>query len=940
MSGGAPMPESQRASAGAADGGSGGLLATKLFMPRPQRGFVSRPRLDEELGEGLSRGLILVCAPAGFGKTSLLADWIPRSPLPVAWLSLDAGDNDPVRFWRHAIAALDRVRRGLAERAAPLLGPPPPPSFEGLVEALINELAQPGEGDVLLVLDDYDRIAAQPVHASLAFLLEQRPPELHLVLMSRADPPLPLARLRARGQLAELRAAELRFTGEEAAALLRDAVGADLDDGAVAALATRTEGWAAGLQLAALSLRGRSDVAGFVATFSGSHRYVLDYLAEEVLAGQPEPVRRFLLETSVLDRLSGPLCDEVTGRTDGQEMLELVERANLFLVPLDEVRVWWRYHHLFADLLRARLQQEQPDRPGQLHAAAGRWHEEHGLIDDAVRHAVGAGDHARAARLIEEHFDAAFLPGESATIRRWFSTLPVEVVSSRPRLSLAQASLALAAGDAEAAEPHLDAAERSFADVGDEPYEPSVGRDASALANVPAGVAIGRAFIAALHGDPKGTAANASQALAQLGEDEQMLSSSARQALAVAEWLDGRLPEAEAALTSLVEEYAAAGESRLIAWAGRHLGEIQRAQGRLDASQETYERTLKFAAESGPSPAIAGVAYVGLAAVAYQRGDLDAALRDVSEGIRLCRLLAYTQPLVEGLTTLAWIRQAHGDADGASDASDEAEQASRETDVVGVLDPAGAQRARLLLVQGDVSAAAGWTSDRGLAATDETSYRHEPGYLLLARVLLAQGRPDEAVGLTRRLRAEAIAQVRTGSLIEIHALLALALAATGDEAGALETLSEALTLAHPQGYIRVFVDEGPPMSALLGRLIGAQRTEASARAVPLDYLGRLTRAFAREGAPDAPAPRRRGAVVPGMVEALSERELEVLQLLAAGKRNREIASELYVAIDTVKKHVTHIFEKLGAANRTEATARARELGLLAGATEPPASFQS
>ena len=337
------------------------LLATKLHVPRPRPGFVPRPRLAGALDEGLARGLALVCAPARAGKTALLADWVQHSRRPVAWLSLDPGDNDPARFWRHVVAALDRARPGTADRVAPLLGPPAPPSFEGLVTTVVNELTtRPDEA--VLVLDDYHLIDAQPVHASLAFLLEHLPPGLHLVLASRSDPPLPLARLRAGRQLAELRAGDLRFTGDEAAALLREATGADLPGAAVTALASRTEGWAAGLQLAGLSLRGQADTAGFVAAFSGSHRYVLDYLTEEVLERQPEPVRGFLLETSTLDRLSGPLCDAVTGRADSQAMLEQVEQAGLFLVPLDEVRGWWRYHHLFADLLRARLQAERPGR--------------------------------------------------------------------------------------------------------------------------------------------------------------------------------------------------------------------------------------------------------------------------------------------------------------------------------------------------------------------------------------------------------------------------------------------------------------------------------------------------------------------------------------------------------------------------------------------------
>ena len=405
------------------------LLATKLHVPGPRPGFVPRPRLAERLDEGLGRGLVLVCAPAGSGKTALLVDWARRSQRPVAWLSLDAGDNDPARFWRHAVAALDGVRPGIGERVGPLLGPPAPPSFEGLVTALINELAAgPAASEVPLVLDDYHLIDSQPVHESVGFLLEHLPPGLHPVLASRADPPLALARLRARGQLVELRAAELRFTPGEAAAMLREAAGADLPDTAIAALATRTEGWAAGLQLAALSLRGEPDVAGFVAAFTGSHRFVLDYLAEEVLERQSEQVRTFLLETSVLERLSGSLCDAVTGREGSQALLKQVERAGLFLVPLDEVRGWWRYHHLFADLLRARLQQEQPGQVPQLHRNAAAWYEEHGLADDAIHHAVSAGEMTWAARLIEQHFDAAHsLRGETATIQRWLSALPGEL---------------------------------------------------------------------------------------------------------------------------------------------------------------------------------------------------------------------------------------------------------------------------------------------------------------------------------------------------------------------------------------------------------------------------------------------------------------------------------------------------------------------------------
>ena len=913
-------------------GQAGGLLATKLYLPPPPPGWVARPRLVDALEAGLARGLMLVCAPAGFGKTALLAGWARAGRRPTGWLSLDEADNDPARFWRHLIAALDRACPWVAGPLAPPPGSAPPPSLEALVTALINALAaRPGPGEVVLVLDDYHLIGAPPVHALLGFLLEHRPPGLRLVLASRADPPLPLARLRGRGQLAELRAAELRFTTGEAAALLGQPGGPALPEAAVAALAARTEGWVAGLQLAALSLRGQSDVAGFVAAFSGSHRYVLDYLTEEVLERQPDEVRGFLLETSVLERLSGALCDAVTGRPGGQEMLERVERANLFLVPLDEVRGWWRYHHLFADLLRARLQREQPEREPALHRNAAAWSDAHGLADDAVRHALAAGDTTWAARLVERHADALLLRSEEATLQRWLTALPADLAGSRPRLCLVQAFHSLGGSDVEGAGPPLDAAERAFTDAADEPFEPSAGKAASLLVNVPAAIALGRAIVAQLRGDAEGTAATASQALAKIGEGEWLLDSVTRNLLARAEWLRGRLAEAERAFAASITGWRAAGERYLAAVACQLLGQVQRAQGRLDAALGTYRQALAITAPPGqPALPAAGMAFVGLAEVAYQRNELELALRHLSDGIPLCRQLAYAvrrapQPLATGLATLAWIRQAKRDHAGALEAMGEAEGVAPSPAVTGLLNPVPAQRAQLLLAQGEVAAAARWTKDSGLGAGDEPTYQREREHLVLARVLLAQGSPHQALALLERLHALAAAQQRTGSRIEIQALQALALAATGEHAGAIAALAETLALAHPEGYVRVFADEGAPMTALLGRLIAAQRApQAPARGIPVGYLSRLVHAFEEGGPATGPG----AAVVPGLVEPLSERELEVLRLLAAGKPNQQIAKELVVTLHTVKKHVTHVLGKLGAANRTEATARARELGLL------------
>jgi len=904
------------------------LLATKLHTPRPQPGFVPRRRLVEALDEGLARGRMLVCAPAGFGKTALLADWARGGGRPVAWLGLDGGDGDPARFWRYVVAALDRARPGLAGR----VGPPPPGSVEGLVTALINELAaEPGPDEVLLVLDDYHLVDSGPGHESVAFLLENLPPGLCVVVSSRSDPPLRLARLRARGQLAELRAADLRFTPEEAAALLGETAGPGMPDAAVALLVARTEGWAAGLQLAGLSLQGQADAAGFVAAFSGSHRFVLDYLADEVLDAQTGQVRAFLLETSVLQRLTGGLCDAVTGQSGSQAMLADIERAGLFLVPLDEVRGWWRYHHLFADLLRARLQAEQPGRVQGLHRAAAAWCEEHGLADDAVRHALAAGDAAWAARLVERHVEELLGRSEGVTLRRWLSALPAESVRDRPRLCLAQAYAAAQGFQTEALEALLDDAERALAVGGDEPYEPSLGppQGDSVLANVPAGIAFLRASLARLRGDAALAAGYNRQALAQLGEDEWLMRCFVRWNQAATDWLEGRLATAERGLTEALAERQAAEE----AFAGflpmrvsYDLGQVQCAQGNLDAAAATYRQALDSVGHSSQA-ALTGLAHVGLAQVLYQRNELTAALDHATRGVRLCQQLAVTWPLATGLAVLARIRYAQGDAAGALETMSEAGQVELSPQVITLVNPVPSQRARLLLAQGDVHAAAQWTAAADLSPDDEPDYPREPAYLVLARVLLAQNHPGPALALLQRLLEAAVSQGRTGSIIEIQALRALALDARGDHSAALGALTEALALARRPGYVRVIADEGAPMRALLAQLPDARPGQQHAvRRVDPGYLAALLSAC---GQADAGPPRRRAvAAPPGLVEPLTDRELEVLRLLAMGRSNQRIAHDLVVALDTVKKHVTHILGKLGAANRTEAVARAQQLGLI------------
>ena len=905
------------------------VLATKLHLPAPPAGFVPRSRLTALLDDARDRRLVLVCAPAGFGKTALLADWARSVAGPVAWLSLDPADNDPARFWRHVIAALGRGRAGLAGRLGPLLEAAGAPA-DGLVEALINELAaQPGDLTTL-VLDDYHLIEAGPVHRQIAFLVAQLPPGLRLILATRSDPPLALARLRVTGRLAELRADNLRFSAGEAGLLLAQASGSDLPAAAVTTLTERTEGWAAGLQLVGLSLRGRPDreAANFVASFGGSHRYVIAYLTEEVLDRQTAELRGFLLKTSILDRLCGEVCDAVTGRQGSQATLEQVERANLFLRPLDDVHGWWRYHQLFADLLRARLQAEQPDQVAVLHRAAARWHAGRGLAADAVRHALAAGDGEWAARVIEQEADGLLFRGEWATLRQWLGALPAGLAGTRPRLLLARSRMALHGGHLEAVGELLDAAERAAAGAGPdtEPFRPSAGRGASLLANIPATIALDRAYLAELNGDADGAAGLAAHALAGAEDGEWMLASHARGYLGLAEALRGQLAAAEDTLSQVVAEWAAAAEHGLAVRGCHHLGQVQRAQGRLSAAAQTYRQAIELATpDAGAQRPGAGVGYVGLAEIAYERGELDRALGYVTQGLPGCRQFPYLQPLSTGLATLARIRQAQGDTAAATQAMAEAADvtdASPGQAVPSLLNPVPVQQARLLLAQQDTAAAARWAADRALRPADEPDYAAEPEYLVLARVLLAQGAGAQALGLLNRMLDAAAAQDRTGSLIELRALTALALAGTGDTGAGVFMLASALTAACPERYVRVFADEGAPMAALLDRLLATQRADPGVRDVPLGCLARILQAT------DRTRGTARNAPIPGLVAQLTAREAEVLQLLAAGQPNQGIAAELVVTLDTVKKHVGSIMSKLGAGNRTEAVARARELGLL------------
>jgi LuxR family transcriptional regulator, maltose regulon positive regulatory protein len=645
-----------------------------------------------------------------------------------------------------------------------------------------------------------------------------------------------------------------------------------------------------------------------------------------VLDRQSEETRSFLLRTTILDRLSGPLCDALTGRSDGQEMLERLERENLFLIALDEERRWYRFHHLFRDLLRSHLHRAEPNLVPELHRRAASWSEQHGLVDEAIRHALESGEADTAAGLVERHLGETLRRGETVTLERWLSTLPEEVVRSRPGLCLARGMMAVYLGRLVEAERLLDHAEGAF-DEGSFCWSPEVPTDGGMVADIPAAMALLRSTVASARGDPQPTAKLASSALMRLPEEERGPRLWARWLQLNADWMNGRLEQAEPGFARLLAEARRTPGPHPLTTSCHTLGWVQQARGKLSAALRTYREGLRFATEGGRFlPFHAGEAHLGIAQVLYARNELDQALQHIGEAIELTRQMVEFQLPAFGLVTLARIRQALGETGAALEAIDEACRLLPATEVVSMWSPAEAERARLRLAQGRVSEAARWTEERGLSESDDVSYPRERDYLVLAQVFLARSEAARALGLLERLDALAESQGRTESLIEIRALRSLALQASGDHERALTLLVEALALARPEGYIRVFVDEGAPMAALVRSLINPRQRGRIAEmpGAAREQAIAVVRGFRPRKGGDEKSAR----AVTGLIEPLTDRELEVLRFVAAGRRNREIADQLVVTVETVKKHVSHIFDKLGAASRTEAVVRARDLGLV------------
>jgi LuxR family maltose regulon positive regulatory protein len=903
------------------------LLETKLYAPGRRDGVVPRSRLTEQLDRGAASKLTLISAPAGFGKTTLLADWLTAAPADrrsVAWLSLDPGDNEPKSFWSYVMAALQTAAPGVGERARSLFDAPETP-IEVVLTTLLNELSTVPE-DRLLVLDDYHVIDAPEIQEEVAFLLDHLPPRVHLMMATRADPALPLARLRARGELVEIRAADLRFTADEAAAYLNDSMALNLATMDVEALEGRTEGWIAALQLAALSIKGRSDVAEFIAGFAGDDRYIVDYLVEEVLRRQPERVRSFLLKTSILGRLTGPLCDVVAGRDGGKAMLEALDRGNLFLVPLDDRRRWYRYHHLFADVLQARLLDEQPDKVSELHRRASEWYEKNGERDEAIRHALAADDFERAADLVELAIPEMRRSRDEARLRRWLEALPKDLFSARPVLSVGYMGALMSTGNFEGIETLLRDAER-WVDTPAEaegrlgvPATEMVVRDEAELRRLPGAIAMYRAALAQVRGDVASMRAYARRVLDLVGEDDHLGRGGAAALLGLANWADGDLDAGYRWYADGMASLEQAGHLSDLVGGATTLADILIAQGRLNEAMRTYVRGLQVA-ESQGGPALRGAAdmHVGMSELLRERNDLKAASHHLRTSRELGDENGFPRNACRSRIAAGRIREAEGDLDGALKLLDEAERLYV-SDFAPDVRPVAAVRARMWITRGKLPEAWGWAREHGVTAEDELRYVHEFEHATLARLLLAQGRRDRAndsigaaIDLTERLLAAAADGGRSGSAIDILVVQALARHALGDPAGALTSLEHAMELAEPEGYVRIFVDEGLPMAALL-KLAAKQRRASS-------YVRRLlaTVVMADAGA----------KLDQTLIEPLSEREIEVLRLLGSELDGPEIARELTVSLNTVRTHTKSIYAKLGVNSRRAAVRRAAELELLA-----------
>jgi LuxR family maltose regulon positive regulatory protein len=888
------------------------LLSTKLFVPSIRPDQITRPRLITQLKSGLDKRLVLVSAPAGYGKTTMVCSWLHDTDLPTAWVSLDEGDNDPSHFLQYLLTALHKVVPAIqTEMLTALRGPA---SFETLLNTMINEIER---FSVLfaLVLDDFHMIVAQPILDFLTFLIEHSPPNLHLILISRTDPFLPLSHLRVRNQIMEIRAEQLRFTYDELATFLHAVMALELSIADITALQVRTEGWIAGIQLAALSMQSCEDIHTFVTDFAGSHHYIIDYLTEEVLEQLPEKTRTFLLHTSILTRMCGSLCDalvepDIDGQFDGQRMLEELEHKNLFLVPLDDKRHWYRYHHLFSDMLNRHLENFSPGLPLELHISASHWFEQNGYIPEAIDHALMGGNPDQATRLLEQNGVPLLIRGEVTTVLKWITAVEPHS-QSHPWLYILKAWVYALSGELDRVGGMLQKAEDLISFL-------STSQDVKIMQGA---IAAARAYCSNLMGDAHKAADFARQALEILPEVDlitRSLRAVSASLLGDATSLTGDLEEAKRAYIESARISQSAGDVHLTIVINSNLANILVEQGLLQQAEKIYAETLSLATRpDGQKALIAGRLLVELSQVYYEWNELEIAYQYAEQSLSLCRQWGNIDLQAVGFAQLARLELENSHLNEMLRASHAAEQL-----LVYDLQPrysiwVKSVLARLEISQGNLERAFQLVQQAGINMNSsvgkyEIPYLLEPMYLILVRLALAQGKYDQALDLSSLLLHQAEAGNRTGRMIEILVLQSLTYYGNNDLEQALAMLGRAITLAQPQGYVRVFLDEDGPLVKLL--------YQAKIHQVGGSYLSELLSGLSTEDRQTRMNPQP-------LVEPLTKRELELLRLIEHGCTNQEIADQLVISIPTVKRHISNIYSKLGVKNRTQAVSLGKELKL-------------
>ncbi len=910
------------------------LLETKLYIPQWRPGLVARPRLTAQLDQGAKRRLTLVSAPAGSGKTTLLAEWLaatPASERPAAWLSLDQSDNDPALFWAYFITALRTVESGIGENALSLLHSPQPPPIEALLGTLLNEISAMSR-DFVLGVDEVIIVEDQHIHEGTTFLLDHLPQQMHLIIACRADPPLPLSRLRGRGDLAEVRASELRFTPTEGATFLKEVTGLNLSAQDVAALDARTEGWVAGVQLAALSMQGRDDVAAFITAFTGDDRYIVDYLVEEVLQRQSESVRDFLLQTSILERLSSTLCDAVTGREDGRSLLEALERGNLFVVPLDDKRQWYRYHHLFADVLRAHLAQEQPDQVPALRRRAAAWFEEHDMAGHAIEQAGAAEDHETVARLLAANFEELERLGRYASISSWSAFLPEEMVRQRPRLALNQAAVAFEVDNNNQGARRLAAwaeeAINALEDGGG--FDPSDDIDGTVIGFDGLDALKGellalKLFLSARNRQPEEMAEVATQALGLLPPSKHRIRAKLHLMRAALEITVGDLKSWLPNLQESLNEARRAQNPSLLVGILTHAGQVYVEMGRLEDGRRSFEEALTAGQEaSAEANLLMCGPHTGLAGILLERADLEGATYHVYEALEFAAKSPTRSPVLFAHATAAQVMVAAGDSKGASEQLAEAQWFVRGSSDDRFASFLTSVQFKIYCGTGDLEAAAGVVRDRELSPDVVVDLENEEEITAYGRYLAACGDFADALQVLSKVLpvVQGVGRVQH----EIHALVLQGLAREllGERSLALESLGRATMLGEPGRFNRTFTGEGTVITGLVAALAEALvHSRGPVEAGSASYLTYLLREMRAK-----PVSTPNQAAATGLAEPLTARELEILRLVAAGMRNQEIADQLFISPSTVKRHIANAYGKLGVGHRTEAVARANELNLL------------